>query len=112
MISASETNKKVLVVTITGRLDTITSVDFDKKLTEFIEKGNTKIILDVEKMDYISSQGLRSILIAAKKIKEKTGVLAVAALRGHPKEVFAISGFDTLIRVYYDKESALNDLGG
>ncbi len=55
-------------VEITGRLDTTNYTMLDSRLNTLVDSGNTKIILDCGHMDYISSTGLRILLVALKRI--------------------------------------------
>lgn len=98
-----------VVVAITGRLDAVSSPDFDKEMNALMEQGENAFILDLEKLEYISSAGLRSILAVAKKLKGEKGGLCLASLQEMVREVFEISGFDSIIPIYDSLDSALED---
>ena len=72
-----------------------------------IDAGEATLLLDLAQLDYISSAGLRSLLIAAKRAQSAEGRLAVCALTTNVREVFRISGFDTIIDVHPDRDAAL-----
>ncbi len=99
-----------VVVAVKGRLDAVSSPEFDRVLTGLMEEGNKDFVLDFGALDYISSAGLRSVLLAAKKLKTKGKRLALAALKDVVREVFDISGFSTIIAVYPSTQAALNDI--
>ena len=58
-----------VVITVSGRLDTTTSADFEKRLTPLFT--SQEVILDCREMEYISSAGLRVILAAQKKLQKE-----------------------------------------
>jgi len=95
------------VISIKGRMDAVSSPEFEKQVSELMAKGERDLIIDFSELDYISSAGLRSILTTAKKLKEKEGRLLLSALREMVKEVFEISGFSAIIPIYESVESAL-----
>ena len=97
-ISVKTTNE-VKVLAFEGRLDTQTSPDAQQQLTQLIEAGSTKILVNLEKLDYISSAGLRVLLVIAKKLKANAGELRICSLNAVVKEVFDISGFDMILPV-------------
>ncbi len=96
-----------LIVAVSGRMDAVTSPEFEKAVGEWIDGGETRFIVDFGGLDYISSAGLRSILTIAKKLKMQQGALLLCALRDTVKEVFEISGFSTIIPVHESVEAAV-----
>ena len=99
--------KNATVVSIKGRMDSISSPEFEKEVSELMAEGQINLIVDFGELDYISSAGLRSILAAAKKLENKEGKLLLSALKDMVKEVFEITGFTAIIPVYESVESAL-----
>ncbi len=95
------------VVAIEGRLDTTQSDAFEKQMLEILETGANKIILDCEKLEYISSSGLRVFLIMQKKMTVSGGQLRICNLQPIIKEIFEVSGFMMIFSVYPDVETAL-----
>jgi anti-anti-sigma factor len=100
----------VAVLALTGRLDTVTAPDFDRQWEENVGAEDLKVVLDMAGLEYVSSAGLRSLLMAGKKMKRAGGKLAVAGLKGMVAEVFTISGFDKLLPLYADTDAAVADL--
>ncbi len=97
----------VKVLAFEGRLDTQTSTDAQMQLTQLIEGGETKILLNLERLDYISSAGLRVLLAAAKQLKTTNGELRLCNLNEVVQEVFAISGFDMILPISESESEAL-----
>ncbi len=105
-ISVKTTNG-VKVLAFEGRLDTQTSPDAERQLTRLIEEGGTKFLVNFEKLEYISSAGLRILLIVAKQLKTADGELRVCGLNDVVKEVFDISGFDMILPISASESEAL-----
>ncbi len=95
------------VLAVKGRLDTQTVERFSAQCATAIDAGRANVVLDLSGLEYVSSAGLSSILGAAKRVQARGGRLTVAGLRGLVKEVFAISGFETVLPTYADVETAI-----
>lgn len=105
-----ETIPQGRVVLLTGRLDTKTAPDFEKAALVWVEEGCRGVALDLSGIDYVSSAGLRSILVLAKKLQPLGGRLVLFGMSGVVEEVFSISGFDRLLPVAADRTAALGAL--
>jgi len=99
--------EKGTLVTVTGRMDAVSSPEFEKELARLIDGGNINFVIDLAGLDYISSSGLRSILVTAKKLKGKNGQILLASLQAVVKEVFEISGFSAIIPIHESVEEAM-----
>ncbi len=102
--------EKALVVSITGRMDAVSSPDFDAEVEGQIDKGETCLILDLSGLDYISSAGLRSMLTLAKKLKTRNGSLVLCGLQEMVKEIFEVSGFSTIFNIYSSPKEAMKGM--
>ena len=94
------TEKGFWVVKLEGRLDISNSSQFEQECMKWIDEGQRHFVLDLEKLEYISSAGLRSILAATKKLKASQGSLALCSLSGLVEEVIMVSGFDNILSVF------------
>lgn len=96
------------VLIIEGRIDSGTSAILEKKLIAMIETDGVKdIAMDFSSMDYISSAGLRVLLMAAKKAGKLGGKVVLAGLSANVKEVFDISGFSNIFSIYASQDEAI-----
>jgi len=86
-----------LTVQIEGRLDTLTAPDLEKELEPALE-GVTDLVLDLEKLDYISSAGLR-VLLGVAQIMEKQGNMKVTNPSDAVMDVFSVTGFDDILTI-------------
>lgn len=85
------------VVALEGRLDTTTAPQFEEKIKLIIENIN-KLVLDFEKLEYISSAGLR-VLLSAQKVMQKKGEMIIKNASDDVKEIFDITGFADILTV-------------
>lgn len=97
----------ISIFKLTGRLDSNTSPDFEKRLFDAIHQGSRRMIVDFGSLDYISSAGLRVILKATKDIKRSDGVFVLCSMKDYVREVFEIAGFDAFLPIFTSMEDAL-----
>jgi len=86
------------IVRVLGRLDSLTAPVLDQFLGDLIGAGD-HLILDLSKLDYISSAGLRVVLKVAKRLHASQGDLVLCGIEGVILEIFAVSGFLNFLRV-------------
>ncbi len=96
-----------VIIGITGRLDTTNYSLLEKKLMELIDNHQDKILVDCSKMDYVSSSGLRILLMALKKITMQKGKFVLCGLQENIHEIFEISGFTSIFEIHSSPEEAL-----
>lgn len=97
-----------LIVSVAGRMDGVSAPEFDSKMEELFNQGEKGIVLNFERLEYMSSAGLRSILLIAKKAKAAGGKVSCCALQHMVKKVFDLAGFAGMIPVFDSLEDALN----
>ena len=90
----------ILILLPTGRIDNDTSVSFQTKLLATVGTAGASVLLDLARVEYISSAGLRALMMASKQAKATKGRIAVAALGPVVKEIFAISRFSYVVPVF------------
>lgn len=89
-----------------GRILSNNANDFELALNNQLDAGCTRIILDLSKLEMMSSAGLRVVLIIGKRLNAKQGRLVLSAMRPEVLQVFQISGFLTLFQVYPNNSQA------
>lgn len=95
------------VVKVSGRMDAVSAPQFEEKCVQWIEAGETHLVVDMGGLEYVSSAGLRSILAVGRKLRSGGGSLIFCNLRGMVHEVFEISGFVSIFPVHNTLETAL-----
>ncbi len=98
----------VSVVRIAGNLDTQTSPVTQEQLIQLIQDGATKILLDFKELNYISSSGLRLLLVANKRLEGNNGQVRICNPNTMVREVFKTSGFSEIFSVYGSQAEALD----
>jgi anti-anti-sigma factor len=95
------------VITISGRLDAVTAPEYEKRIRELIDSGNIHVVVDFEQLDYISSAGLRGLLLMAKLLNAKGGQACLANVKGNVRSVFDMCGFCALFKIENSVAEAL-----
>ena len=90
-----------------GRLDSASSPELELAILERLDGGCNRLVFDLADMDYVSSAGLRVILLAGKKLRASQGKLVIAGMRDMVREVFEMSGFLTLFAVAPSVDDAI-----
>ena len=101
------TEGAAVVVSLDGRLDGVTAPDLEATITAIVERGDVRVALDCAEMGYVSSAGLRALLISARKCQQGGGKLTVAALQPDCRSVMEMSGFLAIIECHDTSEAAI-----
>ena len=91
------TEDKKLTVALEGRLDTTTSPELENSLRESLE-GVEELVMDLEKLEYISSAGLR-VLLSAQTLMMKQGSMKVTNVNETVMEIFEVTGFVDILTI-------------
>jgi anti-anti-sigma factor len=102
------THGEFLVLHPAGRLDSTTSDAFEREITSRVQSGAHNVVLDLEDLEYISSAGLRALLLSAKLISGRGGSLTLCAMKPNVSEVFEISGFADIFSIHGSVEDAVS----
>jgi len=84
---------------VTGSIDASTSPDVEQAVNTAVAGGSRRLIFDMSGVKYISSAGLRAILLAAKKAKAAGGGVAVFGLQSPVEQVFTVAGFGKIVPI-------------
>ena len=96
-----------LIAKTDGRVDGANAREFQTALEAAIDANECAVILDMEQLSYISSAGLRVILLLAKALQGQNRKFAICSLSESIQEVFEISGFDKIISIHPSQAEAL-----
>jgi anti-anti-sigma factor len=103
---AHENAGDVVVAKLAGRLDSSSAPTAEEQLTRLIADSAPRLVIDLSNLEYISSAGLRVLLLIARKVQQAQGKVALFGLSSSVLEVFSISGFDTIFTVRDDAAAA------
>jgi len=97
----------ILLVDLSGKIDAVSSDYYEGELKNRIDSGIKNIILNMAQLSYISSSGLRILLIASKRLKQTGGMIVLADMQPGPAGVFKMTGFDRLFPVFGTMDEAI-----
>jgi anti-sigma B factor antagonist len=105
---AHEQAGAVSVLAPVGRLDTDSATDLELALQDLIAVDARHFVVDFAKIGYVSSAGLRVLLMAAKQLDGGKGSLRLCGLNPQVRQVFDIAGFSKLFQIFPDRAAALD----
>lgn len=100
------TEGPLTVLTLNGKLDTVSSPKVQGTLTKALEESGKGVVVDLAEVAYVSSAGLRVMLIGGKTAKANGKAFRLAGLKPSVAEVFKMSGFDRLLEIHPDVAAA------
>ncbi len=103
----TERQDGVLSAQVGGRIDGSNAAEFEEAIRTAIEESDRAVIMDFEKLVYISSAGLGVILLTAKSLRNRNTKFATCSLSDQIRKIFEISGFDKVIAIHPSKSEAL-----
>ena len=105
-ISQKEENG-IVSIAIKGRLDADSSLEAEKVVKEALGGDANRLLFNLGELEYLSSAGLRVLLSAAKEMRRRDGKIVLCALNEFVKEIFEVSGFQSLIPITESVESGI-----
>ena len=103
---------EALIARVDGRIDGTNAREFQNEIEAACAGADRLVILDLEQLSYISSAGLRAIMMTAKQLESRDVKFAVCSISGSVNEIFQISGVDQIIPVRASPSEAINAFGG
>ena len=102
---------EITIVTVNGRLDATTAPVADRAIKKILKRDCLRMIFDFSALDYLSSGGLKVILGATKELRRKEGQIVLCSLSNFIKEIFLVSGLNSLIPITDTVESGIEQMG-
>ncbi len=96
----------ILTIKLKGDLDAATKPEFDRMVLTHVAAGHSKIIIDCQRMGYVSSVGIGSLVALQARLRRKGGVVKLAAIQGPVMQVLKAVRLDKLLDIYGDLEFA------
>ena len=90
-----------------GRVDATNAPELEQSMTASIEEGAVDVVLDLSRTRYMSSAGLRVVLVVARALQARSGRFAVCGLNDEVKELFEVSGFSLIVNIVADRDAAV-----
>jgi len=99
--------KRVAVVQPSGRVDSNTSQEFEAALRRLTEGGRNALVLDLSRVEFLSSAGLRVMVTTMKTVRKSAGSICVAAPTQRVAEVLRLAGLDSVFEIFETREAAI-----
>ncbi|MCK0526967.1 STAS domain-containing protein [Anaerobiospirillum sp. NML120449] len=96
------THDKWIVLHVSGRIDALTNELFESKSIELIDQAATGCLIDMSSLQYISSAGLRSVLMVVRHCQQNKYPIALCGMQKTVADVFKISGFSEFLNIAAD----------
>lgn len=110
MSLATENTGDVLIVQPEGQIHSANAAAIETDLMGHVDKGARKVLIDMSRLEFISSAGLRVLLVLAKRLKQESGKLVLCRLNPQVREVFEISGFLAILTATDTRDEGLAKL--
>ena len=104
---SAEREGGVVIAKANGRIDSSNSREFHSGLEAVITDDDSAVVLNFEDVSYISSAGMRVILLTAKSLQSSGAKFVLCSMDESIREVFKISGFDKIIPIHGSQSQAL-----
>ncbi len=111
-VRRSDWAEDVWVVEARGRLDANLAPELDAQLTALLAAGHARVIVDFAQVSYISSSGLKTLLVALRTARRQGGDVRLCALSERVREVFVLSGFHKVFAIHATEREAAAALTG
>jgi len=100
MVFSIEEKGEVIIIRLDKRIDSSNADELEKGIEKIVKDGKKKILFDFSGTDYISSAGLRVLLLTVKNTKKTGGKVALCSLKPFVMEVFVTAGFNQIFSIY------------
>lgn len=100
----------IVTLSLSGKLDANSAASFQEQILAQIESGERHIVVDLAELDFISSAGLRVIMLAGKRLSSANGKVVFCSLKEPVREVFDVAGFSSIFSIYDSRDEATKDL--
>jgi len=97
----------IQIISVKGRLDASTAPQLQAYFEDIVSTEKRLFVLDLQGVDYLSSGGLRELLVMTKKVKAVRGGLVLASLHPFVEDLLTMAGFNKLIPVAASEEDAI-----
>jgi anti-anti-sigma factor len=107
MTLSEEKNGSIFILGLSGKFDSEGAKMFGERMTQIFDSGERHILLDFTEVTYISSAGLRGLVLAQKQLAGSGGMMVLAGVTEPVRKVFQICNLDTIFTLEPTKEESL-----
>ncbi len=105
-----ESTDNAHIIALQGQINSANAATVETEVLAVLQKGAKNVLLNMTELSYISSAGLRVVLVLAKRLKQAGGKLVIYGMQPHVREVFDISGFLAILNVTATRNEAVEQL--
>lgn len=105
------THGAVLVLRPQGRLDSSGAPGFEQRVRERLAEGQRRLVIDLGALDYVSSAGLRILLVAARSLKAEGGALVLCCANDTVMNILRVSAFNRIFTILPTVAQSVDQLG-
>jgi len=102
-----EPTGNIIILTLNGRLDTMNFALLENEVNSLIKDNKKYIVLDCQALEYVSSSGLRVLMMSLNQVKAVGGKFSICNLQPSIIKIFKISGFDRLFDIFPGRDEAV-----
>ena len=107
----TELRGDALIAVAPNRIDSANAPEFQTALQVAVDQHDCAMVLDLEELTYISSAGLRAMVLIARALRRKHEDLVLCSLTGPVRGIFQTGGFDKIIKLYDSQADAIASVG-
>ncbi|MAU11072.1 MAG: anti-anti-sigma factor [Anaerolineaceae bacterium] len=100
-------HQQVTLVEVSGRVDSMNANELGSAINHQVTGGHVRLVLDLSHVEYMSSAGLREIVVGLKATKRASGDLRIAQPSDRVREVLEMSGLDSILNIYESQSAAI-----
>lgn len=97
---STRTQSDVSIVKVEGKIDTLTAATLTATLTQEIEQGRVRLIVDLSGVDYVSSAAVHALTVALRETRKRSGDVRLAGAQKEVRKIFSISGITIIAELY------------
>ena len=90
----------VAILSVNGRLDSTTAPQFTQMVENEVAAGYIRMVIDLKKVDFLSSAGIKAMVLAVQQTRRQGGDFRIANARSQVKYVLHLAGIDSMIKLY------------
>lgn len=97
----------VLILGLSGRMETVAALSLEKQVNQIIDAGERKIVFSLAKLEYMSSSGIRALLGLAKRLQSEGGLFALTSLPEPIRDLLFMAQLEQILSIYATNGDAI-----
>jgi len=106
----SEINPSISIVSLSGRLGVQTQEELSTTLSQALEQCDGGVLLDMSAVDFVSSAGLRALMVAYKQAQSTGKKMAMIQVRPAVYKIFKLTSFEAIFNIFESEAAAMKSL--